>query len=122
YKVRAMEVSDLTPAERAARFIFLNKTCFNGLYRVNRKGEFNVPFGRYTNPTICDAKGLRAASEALQRTVFKAGDFEATLKGVEAGDFVYLDPPYVPASATADFTGYTKGGFTMADQTRLRDV
>jgi DNA adenine methylase len=108
-------------AEVAAWMIYLNRTCFNGLYRVNKKGQFNVPFGRYTNPTICDAEGLRAASKALKKTKIVDWDFEKTVKSAEKGDFVYFDPPYVPVSATADFTKYTAGGFGDDDQIRLRD-
>jgi DNA adenine methylase len=99
----------------------LNKCGFNGLYRVNKAGKFNVPFGRYTNPTICDADGLRACAAALHKTKLVIGDFEKTVKSAERGDLVYFDPPYVPVSATADFTGYTAGGFGFAEQERLRD-
>lgn len=108
-------------ADYAIRFIYLNRTCFNGLYRVNRKNEFNVPFGKYTNPTICDAPGLRLVKAALRKTTFKIGDFEKTVKGAEQGDLVYFDPPYVPVNKTSDFTGYTRNGFTYEDQERLRD-
>ena len=105
--------------ETAASFIYLNKTCFNGLYRVNKKGEFNVPFGRYDNPTICDEPTLRAAAKALERAVLGVMDFEMALRTVNKGDRVYIDPPYTPASDTANFTGYTEGGFGMKDQMRL---
>jgi DNA adenine methylase len=111
----------LEDAEVAIRFIYLNRTCFNGLYRVNAKGEFNVPFGKYTNPTICDEPILRAASAALKCAAFKIGDFEKTVKSAERGDLVYFDPPYVPVNETSNFTGYTRDGFTLADQERLRD-
>jgi DNA adenine methylase len=103
----------------AAWFIYLNKTGFNGLYRVNADGKFNVPFGRYDNPTICDAEGLRLCAKALKRTTFKIGDFEKTLKSAERGDLVYSDPPYLPVNATSNFTSYTRGGFTFEDQERL---
>lgn len=106
----------------AAWFIYMNRCCFNGLWRVNKSGRFNVPFGKYTNPTICDAEGLRVASKALRKTRFFIGGFEKTVRSAEAGDFVYFDPPYVPASASADFTGYTADGFTHEDQARLRDL
>ncbi|MFO0714685.1 MAG: DNA adenine methylase [Sandaracinus sp.] len=110
-------------SERAAMFVYLNKTCFNGLHRVNRRGEFNVPEGRYKNPRILDEGGLRAASRALQRAEIKQAGFEAMLEYVRPGDFVYLDPPYEPVSETASFTAYAAGdGFSRADQTRLRDV
>ena len=109
-------------AEIAAWFIYLNKTGFNGLYRVNRKGEFNVPFGRYDNPLICDEPNLRAASHALKKTKLVIGDFEKAVKSAEAGDLVYCDPPYVPVSATSDFTSYTKEKFGPVEQERLRDM
>lgn len=109
--------------ERAAMFIYLNKTCFNGLHRVNRRGEFNVPEGRYKNPRILDEAGLRAASKALQGADIAQAGFEEMLDYVRPGDFVYLDPPYEPVSQTASFTAYAAGdGFSRADQTRLRDV
>jgi len=105
----------------AAWMIYMNRTGYNGLFRVSKKGNYNVPFGRYTNPTICDAEGLRAASKALKGTKLLAADFERTVKSAEAGDLVYFDPPYVPVSATSDFTGYTRDGFGAQDQVRLRD-
>ena len=100
-----------TPVERAARLIFLNKTCYNGLHRVNRRGEFNVPWGRYANPCVCDATNLRAAGAALAGVELLAGDFKSVLQRVGPGDFVYLDPPYVPISATACFTAYSAHPF-----------
>jgi len=112
-----------TRSARAAMFIYLNKTCFNGLHRVNRRGEFNVPEGRYKNPRILDEAGLRAASRALKSAEIKHAGFEALLEYARPGDFVYLDPPYEPVSQTASFTAYAAGdGFSRADQTRLRDV
>jgi DNA adenine methylase len=109
-------------AERAAMFIYLNKTCFNGLYRVNRKGEFNVPMGSYAKPTILDAQVLYAASERLQRADIRCTSFETLLSEARPGDFIYMDPPYEPVSRTANFTGYSLEGFSQTDQTRLRDV
>jgi DNA adenine methylase len=108
---------------RAARFIYLNKTCFNGLYRVNKKGEFNVPFGRYTNPTICDEENLRACSVTLKAkpVTFTSLDFAVGISP-KREDVFFADPPYFPVSSTADFTSYTRDGFTLEDQTRLRDV
>lgn len=107
----------------AAWMIYLNKTCFNGLWRVNRLGEFNVPFGRYDNPTICDADNLRACAEALRHGIAIAHQgFENVLIEAVAGDLVYFDPPYVPASSTASFTAYTAAGFGPKDQERLRDL
>ena len=109
-------------SELAATFIYLNRTCFNGLYRENRKGEFNVPVGAYERPKILDANCLRTASEALRGAELRAGDFDAWVDEVGAGDFVYCDPPYVPASETARFSQYARGGFSPADQERLRDA
>lgn len=109
-----------TEAGRAAAFIYLNKTCFNGLWRVNRKGHFNVPMGDYKNPAIVDAAGLRAASHALRPGAcsLMSGDFDA-VEGATAGDFGYFDPPYHPVSETSNFASYVKGGFAEADQCRL---
>lgn len=112
----------LSPAERAAMFIYLNKTCFNGLHRVNRRGEFNVPAGRYANPRILDAELLRSASAELARAELRCDSFESLLSYVKPGDFVYFDPPYEPASRTANFTAYAQDGFSRDDQERLRDV
>jgi DNA adenine methylase len=106
----------------AAWFVYLNRTAYNGLYRVNSKNQFNVPFGRYENPAIVDADRLRACSRALQRTVLAVEDFEAVLDHAKSGDFVYFDPPYVPLSDTAKFTSYTRNGFGPIDQERLRDT
>jgi DNA adenine methylase len=106
----------------AARFIFLNKTCFNGLYRVNRKGQFNVPHGRYRMPRILDCEGLRAASAALQRAELTSVDFEESVRPARPGDFVYFDPPFEPLSKTSSFTGYTEDSFDRAQQLRLKWV
>ncbi len=119
YEVRAWDRRSLPLIERAARTIFLNKTGFNGLYRVNSKGLFNVPFGRYSNPKICDEANLPACSTVLQGTEIRHTDFEGLLKEPTDGDFVYLDPPYIPLNATANFTAYTAGGFGPDDQRRL---
>lgn len=107
---------------QAARFIYLNKTCFNGLHRVNKKGEFNVPAGRYKNPKIVDAARLRAASLVLQGVGIEQASFEGLLETAKPGDFVYFDPPYEPVSRTASFTSYASDGFSREDQIRLRDV
>lgn len=104
---------------QAARFVCLNRTCYNGLFRVNQQGQFNVSAGRYRNPRICDAANLRAASLRLQGCELRHGDFEGLDSLVRAGDFLYLDPPYVPVSASANFTSYTETGFTAGDQERL---
>ncbi len=120
YQIRAEEPDE--PILRAARFIYLNKTCYNGLYRVNAQGKFNVPFGKYKNPQILDEQNLRAASQALKLAELRVGDFERTVRDARRGDFVYFDPPYVPLSETADFTTYTKDGFDLEEQRRLSRV
>jgi DNA adenine methylase len=117
--IRALEPRQLKPAERAARFIYLNKTCFNGLWRVNRAGRFNVPIGRYKNPRFRDPSTLLAASQALRRVEILHAPFEDALGRAAAGEFVYLDPPYDPVSATSSFASYTADGFTWDDQKRL---
>jgi DNA adenine methylase len=108
--------------ERAARTIFLNRTCYNGLYRLNRKGQFNAPFGYYKNPLICDPANLRLVSAALRNVELCVGDFSNVLQRAEPGDLVYFDPPYVPMSATASFTHYTGQTFGPDDQRRLAEV
>lgn len=105
--------------ERAARMIYLNRTCYNGLWRVNSKGEFNVPLGRYRRPRVLNEPRLRAASEALAGVRIDTLPFEDALAGAQAGDFVYLDPPYVPLSATSSFTSYNPNGFGAAEQDAL---
>lgn len=107
--------------ETAALFIFLNKTAFNGLYRVNAKGGFNVPFNRAKNPLICDAETIRADSELLQKVDILCGDFEGVANVVNAPAFLYFDPPYRPLTQTAAFTAYSKDGFGDDEQTRLAD-
>ena len=109
-------------AERAALFIYLNKTCFNGLYRVNKSGHYNVPMGRYAKPAIADEVTLQAASARLARADIRCTPFESLVAEARPGDFVYMDPPYEPVSRTANFTAYAQDGFTQADQTRLRDI
>lgn len=111
-----------TPVARAARLIFLNRTCYNGLYRVNRNGGFNVPHGEYANPRIMDEPGLTACSEALQGVDLTSGDFETACERAQPGDFVYLDPPYYPINATSNFTSYTSDSFGREAQARLRDT
>jgi DNA adenine methylase len=120
YTVRAQTPQSLP--ERSARIIYLNKTCYNGLFRENRKGQFNVPLGRYTNPTICDEVNLRAASEALQGAVLEVRPFDTVLDRTREGDFVYFDPPYHPLSRTSSFTAYSKDSFGEAQQRRLAAV
>lgn len=108
-------------SERTAQTIFLNRTCFNGLFRVNSKGEFNVPMGRYKNPTICDEDNLRAIAKILKRTKIDCGDFTQCEALVDHSTFVYFDPPYRPLSKTANFTSYSKNSFEDKEQLRLRD-
>jgi len=105
--------------EMASLFIFLNKTCFNGLYRVNSKGEFNVPFGKAKNPAICNAENIRALNKALQKVTILKGDFEDVMKSVEGKAFFYFDPPYRPLTKSAAFTAYARGGFNDDEQRRL---
>lgn len=122
YEVRDIDPKSLSLVERAARTIFLNKTGFNGLYRVNRAGKFNVPFGRHANPSFADEENLRSCALALRGVELLVRDFRAVLGGASRGDFVYFDPPYVPVSETADFTSYAAGGFSMRAQEELADV
>ena len=122
YEIRSRDPSNSPAYARAARVIYLNKTCFNGLYRVNARGEFNVPFGKYSNPTICDEANLVAVSEALAGVEIEACTFESVLAHADAGDFVYFDPPYHPVSKTSSFTAYAKSGFGVRDQNRLFDL
>lgn len=107
---------------KAALLIFLNKTCFNGLYRVNSLGEFNVPFGRYKNPTICNEDNLHAVHELLQKAEIICGDFSLCLEHADRESFVYFDPPYRPISATSNFTSYSKDTFGDSEQKQLRKV
>lgn len=122
YKVRALDTKILDDTERAARMIFLNRTCYNGLYRVNRKGEFNVPFGKYKNPKLVDQHNILAASSVLKDAQIVCQPFERVVGKARQGDFVYLDPPYHPLNSTSNFTGYTKGSFNFSDQERLARV
>lgn len=119
---RTEEYENWSDVKKASRFIYLNRTCFNGMYRVNSKGEFNVPFGHYKNPRILDENNLINCSNLLRRTEIKHADFSEILKKVKKGDFVYFDPPYVPLSETSSFTSYTKDGFDIDMQFKLRDV
>ena len=122
YKIRSLHFSDLEKKYAAARTIYLNRTCFNGLYRVNKKGHFNVPFGHYKNPRICQPEILQAASAALQNTEILCGDYKDVLaKTARPGDFVFLDPPYLPISKYADFKRYTKEQFYEEDHRELAE-
>ena len=120
YAVRAKVPDDLF--EQGARIIYMNRTCFNGLFRENSKGLFNVPMGRYKDPKICDEVNLRRVSEALRKTKLETRPFETVLDRAEPGDFVYFDPPYHPISKTSSFTAYDKGGFGEAEQRELASV
>lgn len=120
YEVRSLDWQKLPKAEAAARTIYLNKTCFNGLYRVNRSGQFNTPFGNYKNPKICDIEALRLASEALRKAEILCGDYILVLEHyAQPGDFVFLDPPYLPISENSDFKRYTKEQFYEDDHVEL---
>lgn len=109
-------------ADRAATFIYLNKTCFNGLWRVNRAGDFNVPIGRYTDPPICVPESLRAAGAALTRASLRCADYRTAVADAARGDFLYFDPPYDPVTPTASFTSYTAGAFGPEDQRALAET
>jgi DNA adenine methylase len=128
YKLRGIDRTDefqnLSNIQRASRIIYLNKTCFNGLYRVNNAGEFNAPFGRYKNPNIVNAPTLKAVSKYFNfnKIEFKTGDYEDVLNNISKNTFVYLDPPYHPLTYGSSFTGYVQGGWNIYDQIRLREV
>ena len=121
-KVRALDTEKLSDVNIAARFIYLNRTCFNGLYRVNGSGKFNVPYAANKNPLICDEENLRKAHEAMKHTLIRHQDYAKVLEKAKKGDFIYFDPPYYPVSKTASFTSYTKEGFLEKEQEKLRDV
>lgn len=128
YKIRNVDRTEdyrkLSDVERASRIIYLNKTCFNGLYRVNSAGEFNSPFGNYKNPGIANEPTLRAVSKYLNANAVElmSEDYEAVLGKLEPRSFVYLDPPYHPIAAGSNFTGYVQGGWGASDQIRLREA
>ena len=121
YRLRELDPETLPAVARAARLIYLNKTCYNGLYRVNKHGRFNTPYGRHCNVKLVDPANLRAASECLKKSHLLCADFEAVLKTAKKGDFIYLDPPYVPVGKFSDFKRYTKDQFYEADQERLAE-
>lgn len=126
YEIRALDrepgFDEMDPVARAARIIYLNKTCFNGLYRVNSAGQINSPYGRYKNPNIVNEAGIRALSKYLGGDIeLRCEDYAGVLADLPKKAFVYLDPPYMPLSQTAAFTGYTEGGFGYDEQVRLRD-
>lgn len=118
-KFNSLELNETNSIEKAALFIFLNKTCFNGLYRVNKKGQFNVPMGAYKNPTICDEANLRNVSKVLQSVEIVCGDYTLSKKFIDSNTFVYIDPPYRPISQTSGFTSYTTDVFDDNEQIRL---
>ena len=120
-RFNATALNEETATEKAAQFIFLNKTCFNGLYRVNRKGQFNVPMGAYKNPTICDDENLRNIHEALQNVTIVCGDYSLSKSFIDKDTFVYIDPPYRPISETSGFTSYNSDVFDDNEQIRLSE-
>lgn len=128
YEIRALdrtsEFKNLTRIQRASRIHFLNKTCYNGLYRVNSSGEFNVPFGKYRNPNFVNEVVLRAVSNYFNKSKIKIlnGDYEESLKCIRKGAFVYFDPPYDPVSSSSNFTGYAEGGFDINEQIKLKEI
>ncbi|MEZ3503517.1 MAG: DNA adenine methylase [Lachnospiraceae bacterium] len=127
YMIRALDRSEaydtMSDTEKAARIIYLNKTCYNGLYRVNSAGQFNSPYGKYKNPNIVNEDSIRAMSRYLQsnKITIRQGDYKEVLKGLRRGAFVYLDPPYMPISLSSSFTGYTENGFSYAQQVTLKE-
>jgi DNA adenine methylase len=126
YEIRSLDrtyaYDNLSDVQRAARIIYLNKTCYNGLYRVNSSGQFNSPYGRYKNPNIVNAVTIRAMANYLKekKIDIQCGDYRCTLKGLRKGAFVYLDPPYMPISTSSSFTGYTENGFSYEQQRLLK--
>jgi DNA adenine methylase len=122
YRIRAKKVKHLNKVERAARFIYLNRTCFNGLYRVNKKGEFNVPFGKYKNPKIIYPERLKKAARCLEQSIVLHSDYKQVLdKYAKKNDFIFLDPPYIPISEYSDFKRYTKDQFYKQDHKKLAE-
>lgn len=128
YELRGLDRTDgfnnLTNIQKASRVIYLNKTCFNGLYRVNNSGEFNSPFGKYKNPNIVNEPTLKAVNRFLNQNniIIQTGDYANVLENIPENSFVYLDPPYHPISESSNFTGYIQGGWDLWDQIRLREV
>lgn len=121
-KIRALDPEELSDAELAARFIYLNRTGFNGLYRVNKKGQFNVPYGKNKNPLICDEENLKKVHKALKETRIFNQDYKIALEEAKKGDFIYFDPPYYPVNRTSNFTSYTREDFLEKEQEELRDT
>lgn len=121
-RYNALSLNDTTRIEKAALFIFLNRTCFNGLYRVNKKGCYNVPFGKHSNPTICDTENLIKISEALKNVIMRSCDYHDVLNFADENTFIYIDPPYRPLNATSGFTSYTEDQFNDQNQIELADM
>ncbi|MBN2718757.1 MAG: DNA adenine methylase [Deltaproteobacteria bacterium] len=122
YQMRDRNPARLSPEGRAARMIYLNRTGFNGLYRVNSKGQFNVPFGRHSNPCICNDDNLRLVAASLAGVALRIASFEHVLEFARKGDLIYMDPPYIPLSQTSNFVAYQKHGFGMDNQEALAEV
>jgi DNA adenine methylase len=121
-KIRSKDLKKLSDVEIAARFIYLNRTCFNGMYRVNSKGGFNVPYGKNKNPLICDEDNIEKVSRSLKNIQIFHRDYKKVLSKAKKGDFIYFDPPYYPVNRTSSFTNYTKEGFMEKEQIELRDT
>lgn len=121
-RTRSLDPAELSPIQRASRFIYLNRTCYNGLYRVNRRGQFNTPFGRYKAPLLVPRAALTRAAAALQDAQLLEADFRIVTRNCAAGDFVYLDPPYVPVARFSDFRRYDSSGFSHTEHVALRDL
>ena len=122
YATRATVVTKLSDIQKASRLMYLNRTCFNGLYRVNRQGQFNTPYGYYANPKLCNEENLWAVNKLLQSADLMSGDYRAALKNAKKGDFIYLDPPYMPVSQYSDFKRYTKESFHEEDHVALAGI
>jgi len=122
YDIRSLSRDSLNDIEVAARFIFLNKTCFNGLYRVNKSGKFNVPYGKYVDPLIVSSDNLKKVSKSLEKAKLTTTDFKQAVVSSRMGDVIYFDPPYLPISKSAKFTNYTSGGFHQKDHAELKDL
>jgi DNA adenine methylase len=121
-KIRSIDPSTLSPPGVAARMIYLNKLCYNGLYRVNKAGKFNTPYGQYENPKVCNPEAIHTASECLKEVRLLNVSYEHVLNTATAGDFVYFDPPYVPVSTTSNFVNFTRTGFSKGDHEILASV
>lgn len=121
-EIRRKSINDLDDLSIASRFIYLNKTAFNGMFRVNSRGEYNVPYGKYSNPLVCDENNLRNVSSVLQKVEIYHRDYSEVKNFAQKGDFIYFDPPYYPLNKTSSFTSYTKDGFLESTQVELRNI